>query len=131
MLTGYSTVNYPHWIPLSVLGILVVCLILFATLNVSVDAESIRIKFGPGLIRKTFSLQDVISCQPVKNKWWYGWGIRQIRGGWLYNVSGLQAVELVMADGKRYRIGTDEPQKLSEVSQRNLRGEAEGQDKST
>ncbi len=128
LLISYFTVKYPHWIAISVLGILVVCLILFASLTVNVDGESIRIKFGPGFIRKTFFVQDLISCQPVKNQWWYGWGLRQIRGGWLYNVSGLQAVELVTVDGKKYRIGTDEPQKLSEVIQQNLRGEAEGRD---
>jgi hypothetical protein len=33
----------------------------------------------------------------------------------LYNVSGVQAVELELRSGKRLRIGTDEPTKLCEM----------------
>jgi hypothetical protein len=49
----------------------------------------------------------------VKNPWYYGWGIRLIPGGWLYNVSGFWAVELQMKNGKRYRIGTDDAEGLA------------------
>ena len=35
-----------------------------------------------------------------------------IRNGWLYNVSGFDAVELELASGKLCRIGTDEPGRL-------------------
>jgi hypothetical protein len=31
---------------------------------------------------------------------------------WIYNVSGFDAVELRMTDGRMYRIGTDEPHEL-------------------
>jgi len=31
---------------------------------------------------------------------------------WIFNVSGFDAVELIMKNGKIYRIGTDEPIKL-------------------
>jgi hypothetical protein len=33
----------------------------------------------------------------------------------LWNVSGLDAIELTFATGKRFRIGTDEPGKLLEA----------------
>lgn len=32
--------------------------------------------------------------------------------GWLFNVSGLDAVELELINNRRFRIGTDEPQRL-------------------
>ena len=38
---------------------------------------------------------------------------------WLWNVSGLQAVELVLNNGKRFRIGTDEPENLVNAIQIN------------
>ena len=38
-----------------------------------------------------------------------GFGIRKVPGGWMWNVSGLDSVQLTFADGKRFRIGTDEP----------------------
>ena len=42
----------------------------------------------------------------------YGWGIRYPFDGWLYNVSGLQAVELTVKGEGNLRIGTDEPETL-------------------
>jgi hypothetical protein len=51
----------------------------------------------------------------VKNPWYYGWGIHLIPGGWLYNVSGWEAVELQMKNGNKYRIGTDDPQGLMDA----------------
>jgi hypothetical protein len=89
-------------------------MVLFSSLTVAVEDKSIAIRFGPGLIWKTIWLGDIVACEPVKNRWWWGWGIQLIHGGWLFNVSGLDAVELSMKSGKVYRIGTDEPQKLAE-----------------
>jgi hypothetical protein len=45
----------------------------------------------------------------VRNPWYYGWGIRFISNGMVYNVSGFDAVEIALADGRRVRLGTDEP----------------------
>ena len=53
------------------------------------------------------------SFQTVRNKWYFGWGIRYLGTGWLYNVSGLDAVEIVQNDGKMVRVGTDEPDVLA------------------
>ena len=123
LLTGYSGILYSNWITLSVFGVLVICIILFASLTVIVNNNSIEIKFGSGLIRKEFRFEEIESCTVVKNHWWYGWGIRKIPKGWLFNVSGLDAVELLMRNGKVYRIGTDDPQELSKFIQKKLNKE--------
>ena len=39
-------------------------------------------------------------------------GPLKIDGAWVYGVSGLDAVELQMKEGRRFRIGTDEPDRL-------------------
>jgi hypothetical protein len=57
-------------------------------------------------------LGDITDIRQVRNKWYYGWGIRKIPGGWMYNVWGLDAVELELQSGKKFRIGTDEPTEL-------------------
>jgi hypothetical protein len=90
---------------------------LFYSLTVEITDEKIHIKFGVGLIKKTIKVNDVVEVRQVRNPWYYGWGIRWFPGGWLYNVSGLDAVELVMTTGKKYRIGTDEPEKLFKAIQ--------------
>lgn len=93
---------------------------LMGTLTVEVKESEVQIRFGIGLIRKNFPLDEIKSCEPVRNRWWYGWGVRLIPGGWLYNVSGLDAVELVMRNGKIFRIGTDEPRLLADVIQAHM-----------
>ncbi len=99
---------------------------LFSGLTVRVDHRAITAGFGPGLIHKSFALSEVASCRPVRNRWWYGWGIRKIPGGWLYNVSGLDAVELRMKNGRVCRIGTDEPRALDAAINQRLESPASG-----
>ena len=49
----------------------------------------------------------------VKNPWYYGWGIRWTPDGPLYNIAGEGGVMLILADGKKIRIGSDEPELLA------------------
>jgi len=99
-------------IALAVLVVLVVSALIFSSLTVKIENGILEVRFGIGIVRKKFPLKDIESCKKVRNKWYYGWGIRLTPHGWLYNVSGLDAVEIKMKSGKRYRIGTDEPEKL-------------------
>jgi hypothetical protein len=104
-----------NWIPVIVFLILGLSLILFATLTVEIDEDSLHLRFGPGLIRKKISLQDIESHRMEKNHWYYGWGIRRMPHGWLWNVSGLHAVELLLRDGRKFRVGTDDPEGLTQA----------------
>lgn len=97
--------------------IFAVVVTLFGWLTVHINARRLLIKFGVGLIRRTISLDTVRSFAPVRNRWWYGWGVRFTPHGILYNVSGLQAVELLLHDGRRVRVGTDEPEALARALQ--------------
>jgi hypothetical protein len=94
-------------------ALLVLVLALFHSLTVAVTREEVRLHFGIGLIRKRFALSDIESVSTVSNHWYNGWGIRAIRNGWLYNVSGFDAVELRFHSGRVARIGTDEPARLA------------------
>lgn len=88
-------------------------LLVFGTLTVVVEREAIRLWFGPGLVRKRIPLASVAGWQAVRNPWYAGWGIRLGPGWTLWNVSGFDAVELALVDGRRFRIGTDEPDALA------------------
>jgi len=121
LLIGYiMTVYVFNWIAFAVLIILAIFLVLFATLTVVIDQEAIDIRFGPGVIHKKFFLKDIESCRVVKNLWYYGWGIRLTPHGWLYNVSGLSAVEMTMKSGKKYRIGSDVPDELERAIRQSI-----------
>lgn len=89
----------------------------FVTLTVYIDEKYLRIKFGYGIFRKSFLLNDVASVRAVKNQWYYGWGIRIWLWPymWIYNISGFNAVEITLKNGKIYRIGTNEPEKLEQA----------------
>ncbi len=85
---------------------------LFGWLTVTVDEEAVTAKFGIGLIQKKIKIKDIQSATQVRNKWYHGWGIRMLETGWMYNVSGLDAVDIAMINGGTFRIGTDEAEEL-------------------
>jgi len=93
-------------------SVFVVCLFFFHSLTVTVSREYIVLRFGIGLIWKRFSVIDVQEATIVRNRWYYGWGIRLTPHGWLFNVSGFNAVEIRLKNGRKYRIGTDKPVEL-------------------
>ncbi|MFC1642251.1 hypothetical protein ACFL5O_06130 [Myxococcota bacterium] len=116
LLFGFvlAAVELSEWSVISAGGFLLL-LLLSATLTVSVDTEQIRLQFGVGLIRKRFALRDVRHFSAVRNPWYLGWGIHFYPGGSIYNVSGLGGVQLVLENGKRIRIGTDQPESLRQA----------------
>ncbi|MFQ5555297.1 MAG: hypothetical protein ACE5GC_08015 [Acidimicrobiia bacterium] len=100
-------------VPLAVFSTLILGVLLaFSRLTVSIAAGRITTAFAWGWPRRTFALEDVVTMKAVRNKWWYGWGIRKIPGGWMFNVWGLDAVELELISGKKFRVGTDAPDDL-------------------
>jgi len=98
----------------SIMVLILFILASFATLTASIDENYLRIKFGYGIFAKKFALNQMDSVQAVKNHWYYGWGIRLWLWPkmWIYNVSGFDAVEITMKNGKVCRIGTDVPEEL-------------------
>ncbi|MBI3050283.1 MAG: hypothetical protein HYY76_18455 [Acidobacteria bacterium] len=98
-----------------VLVVLGAVLLLFPTLTTVVADGVFEVFFGPGLIRRRIDLSDIREVRIVSNPWYCGWGIRWIGRGWLWNVSGLRGVELELKDGRRFRVGTDEPELLAKT----------------
>ncbi len=102
--------------------ILLACAWLFHSLTIEITDCELRWRFGPGLIRNCVPLTEIVSVGPVRTG--LSWGIHwSPRTGWLYNVSGFGAVAVTLRSGKRFTLGTDEPQalaaRLAEVIQQN------------
>lgn len=89
--------------------------VLFGSLTVRVTDETLSWFFGPGLLRQTLPLASIDRVEAVQTSVMDGWGVRKIREGWLYTVSGFDAVEVETTDGDWVRIGTDEPERLADV----------------
>ncbi len=66
-----------------------------------------------GLICKKIPLAEIAACEPIRIRWWYGWGIHLTLYGWLYNVSGFDAVAIKLRDGRKFALGTDDPDGLA------------------
>lgn len=98
----------------AIMALIMLVLTSFTTLTTSTDGKYLRVKFGFGVFRKKFALSDIVSVKQVKNHWYYGWGVRLWFWPkmWIYNVSGFDAIEIVMRNRKIYRIGTDVPNEL-------------------
>jgi hypothetical protein len=105
-----------HWQPaVLMLVITMATAILFSSLTVEVADDELRWRFGLGVLNYRLALDEISDVAIVRNQWWNGWGIRMGPGFRLYNVSGLDAVELRLHSSDIRRIGTDDPEGLVKV----------------
>lgn len=107
----------------AIMALIIFVLGSFSTLTVVIDEQVLKIRFGWGIFRKKFLLTEIASVKKVNNHWYYGWGIKLWLWPymWIYNVSGFDAVELTMKNGKIFRIGTDESDVLEKTLLKSLR----------
>jgi hypothetical protein len=93
--------------------LLIVALALFYSLSIEIHDNALTCRMGIGLIQKRILLSEIQQARAVQNPWYAGWGIHWLPGQyWIWNVSGLRGVELTLKNGKRFRIGTNEPESL-------------------
>jgi hypothetical protein len=104
-----------QWGLVIVVVVLIAVAIAFSSLTVEVNESELRWYFGPGFWSYRLPLPEIETATVVRNRWWYGWGIRSGPGFRLYNVSGLDAVELRLKSGDVRRIGTDDPLALADA----------------
>ena len=98
-----------------VLIVIGICLYLFHSLTIEINDQHLIFFFAHGFLKKKIAIAEIEKAEIVTNRWYYGWGVRLIKNGWLYNVSGFKAVEIQKKDGKTVRIGSDEPENVKQV----------------
>jgi hypothetical protein len=108
-------------ISLIVSVLLLITIAAFYKLTITIDAEDLRWSFGVGLISKKVPVAEIVVCEPIRIRWWYGWGIHLTPYGWLYNVAGWDAVAITLRNGRRFALGTDDPQGLAAAIQAAIR----------
>jgi hypothetical protein len=106
--------------PVGIMGVVILTLVFFLLsfykLTITIDNTYFRFSLGIGLIAKKYLISDIQSCKSVSNYPMYGVGIRKISKGWLYNVSGLKAIEIKFKNSKSIvRIGTNKPDEIAEI----------------
>ena len=95
--------------------LLLITLALFYKLTITINEETLCASFGIGMIRKRVSVAEIAACGPIRIRWWNGWGIHLTPYGWLYNVSGFGAVAITLRNGRRFALGSDDPQGLADA----------------
>ena len=96
--------------------LLVASVVTFTTLTCKVQSGEFCAECGLlGWPAKRVALSEIAGVLPTKTALISGFGIRITTRGWLYSVSGRNAVIVGMRDGKQFLIGTDEPARLADA----------------
>lgn len=104
--------------------VFLICLLVFYKLTIIVDNEFVKFKLGIGLVSKSYKISDLKSCKPIATSVLNGIGIRMLTNGWLYNVTGLKAIELRFVNKNSIvQIGTNKPDEISQLIQSLIGGE--------
>jgi hypothetical protein len=127
LLTTYLYINDIGDRPMGTNGYIMVTLIfvlvylLFYGMTTQITSDAITVSFGVGLIRKRIPLKRIGTVEVITSPWYYGWGMRLIPNGMLYNISGTRGVELKFNDTDRIiRIGTKDPLTLKREIEKRL-----------
>jgi len=91
---------------------------IWGALTVRIVDGELQVRFGLGWPRRTLKLADIAEVEITRTTFMEGWGLRLTRRGWLFNVSGFDAVLLRLATGRTLLVGSDEPRRLAAAIER-------------
>lgn len=95
-----------------VVVILMAAAAVFHRMTITVDRERLHWCFGFGVLHREVALAEIEGVERTRSHPIEGWGIHWTRRGWLYDVSGLDAVLVRLRGGKTFLLGTPEPDRL-------------------
>lgn len=100
------------WIFLAVL----LCLIL-VRLNIAIDKVGISVKFFPFVMNKKWNWESIASAHILEYTLldYGGWGYRVGKKGVAYTTKGKYGIQLVLKDGQRILIGTQQPDEIKVI----------------
>jgi len=88
----------------------------FRHLTVSDEGTELLICFGPlPLFKRRLQYSDLEKVEQARSTVMDGWGIHMSPGGgWVWNLWGFDCVDVWYRQGRKLRIGTDDPVALTE-----------------
>jgi hypothetical protein len=87
----------------------------FSSFTVTIRDGQLQWWFGPRVMRKSVPISGIARVEPTTTSLISGVGVHPTMRGWLYNVGGRRAVLVTLRDGKRFLLGTDEPERLADA----------------
>ena len=118
LVAGIGAIVHGGWIAVVSATLLLLTIAAFYKLTIKIDNQALRASLGIGLIQRTIPISEITVCEPIRIRWWYGWGIHFTSYGWLYNVSGWDAVAIALRDGRKFALGTNDPQGIATAIRR-------------
>jgi hypothetical protein len=96
-------------------------LLAFYGITIIVTDKHLLIKFGIGFYSKKIELASINSVAVLKTPCCYGYGIRIIPNGLLYNLGSKHSIEIKLKKRKQViQIGTNDLEKLKEAVEKGL-----------
>ena len=84
-------------------------------LTISISSTEIKLRWRLGWPNKSILRSDIASIERIRTKWYFGWGIRKVPNGWMWNIWGRDAIRLNLRSGKCFVLGTDDIDRLEQV----------------
>jgi hypothetical protein len=98
---------------LVVTGVFILTLMAFYAFTIQITDRTVSFWFGWGVGKQSLPFDTIQSVEIVRNPWYYLWGVKSIPGGWLYSIApGGRALELVLKDHRKIRLGTDQVEEV-------------------
>lgn len=83
---------------------------LFSSLTIRITQTYVAWWFGIPEIGRRVALSEIASVRAIKTNVFEGWGIHLTWHGWVWNIAGFNAVQIVLRSGTRFAVGTPDPQ---------------------
>jgi hypothetical protein len=105
----------PQSLRIVALFLQLLAIIAFCCSVITITADNVSVRYGPGWFRRSIALSEIASIRIVRNIFAYGWGVRKRGRGYSIRLSQASAVEFELRNGRRVHIGTDRPIALVEA----------------
>jgi hypothetical protein len=116
LMLGSDKLAVAAWIAPAIAVTFLLFMAVFGRLTTMITGDEFIARFGwLGWPSQVTPLAEIAGAIPTRTAPISGWGIRITTRGWLYNVSGRDAVIIGTTDGKQYLVGTDEPVALADA----------------
>lgn len=87
---------------------------LLSCMTIRIVDDQLRWSFGLfGWPRWSVPLESIVAVETTRTRVLDGWGVHLTKRGWLYNITGLDAVLIRRDNAASFLLGTDEPQQLA------------------
>jgi hypothetical protein len=90
--------------------------------------DALVLRYGPvPMLGKRVPYDRIAAVERDRTRFIDGWGVHWVPfRGWTYNLWGYDCVRLTLTRGRTLRIGTDDPEGLSQFLQEKCRLPSEG-----